>query len=86
MSVKGVRSHGEGGLSRADILRTKGGLQMRTSALFVAQKSGFFVIYGVSARTGGSSQCGHFSDKGGVCQFFYNFVRTSFIDGPYNTC
>jgi len=31
---------------------------------------------------GGMSQCGHFSDKGGWGQFFRDFVRTSFMDGP----
>jgi len=52
---------------------------MRTSALFGA-KILFFEIYGVSARTwGGLSQCGHFVDKG---VNFYDFVRTSFMDGP----
>jgi len=42
----------EGRLSSVDILR-KEGLQMRTSALFDAKKSGFFEIYGVSAWTRG---------------------------------
>jgi len=59
-------SQGEEGLSSAD----KGGLQMRTSALFRAKNMGFFEIYGKSARTRG---------RGG--QFFAIFVRTSFMDG-----
>jgi len=41
---------GERGLSIADIFRTRGVLQKRTSAL-LAQNFGFFKIYGVSVRT-----------------------------------
>jgi len=40
---------------------------------FLAQKHGFFEIYGTSERTrgkGGVNQCGHFSNKGGRGQFF----------------
>jgi len=53
LSIKDVRS--QGGLSNADIFRTRGevALQMRTSALFVQKNFGFFEIYGVSARTRG---------------------------------
>jgi len=40
---------------------------MQTSLLFGAKN---FVIYGVSARTWGLNQCGHFADKGGGGQFF----------------
>jgi len=43
VSIKGVRSQGEGCLSSAVI-------QMRTSALFGAKKHRLFEIYGVSAR------------------------------------
>jgi len=46
---------------------------------------GFFEIYGVSARIsgrGGLSQCGNFADKGGGGSIFYDFVQTSFTDGP----
>jgi len=35
----------------------QGGFQMRTSALFGAKNFGVVDIYGVSARTGGLSQC-----------------------------
>jgi len=44
------RSQGEGvcPLSSADILRTRGILQMRMSALFGAKHIEFFEIYGVS--------------------------------------
>jgi len=51
--VRPLCGQGEGGV-----------FQMRTSALFGAKNFGFFEIYGVSARAGGLSQCGHFSDKG----------------------
>jgi len=40
---------------------------MQTSALFGVKNSGFFKIYGVSARTrgeGGLSQCVQFANKG----------------------
>jgi len=51
-------------LSSADIFWTKEGvLQMWTSALFDAKNSGFFKIYGVSARQGGSSQFEYLADK-----------------------
>jgi len=45
---------GSGGLSSADILRTRaeGILQMRMSALFNAKISGFFEIYGVPQDKG----------------------------------
>jgi len=45
-----------------------GVLQMQTSALFDTKNSGFFEIFGVSARTRGS--------------IFRDFVWTSFMDGP----
>jgi len=38
---------------------------MRTTALFGAKYYGFFEIYGVSARTRGLSQCGHFRTSRG---------------------
>jgi len=53
---------------------------MRTFALFVANKSGFFEIYGVSARIRGRLG-GHFSDRE-EGSFFRNFVQTYFMDGP----
>jgi len=58
--MKGVCS--QGGLSSADILRTRG-VQMWTSVFLCAKNFGFFEIYGVSARMG-VSQCGYFVDKG----------------------
>jgi len=64
-SIKDVRSQGGGGLfSGANILRTKGVLQIRTSALFGTKNFGFFEIYGVSAWTRRRRvECGHFSEK-----------------------
>jgi len=50
-SINDVRSQAGGGLSSADMLRTREVLQMRTSALFDAKNSEFFEIYGVSAKT-----------------------------------
>jgi len=50
LSIKDVRSQGGGGLSSADILWTRGVLQMRMSALF-GENIGFFKIYGVFAQT-----------------------------------
>jgi len=32
---------------------------------------------------GGLSQCGHFEDKGEGRSIFRDFLRTSFMDGPY---
>jgi len=43
---------------------------MRTSALFGGKNFGIFEIYGMSARTRGLSQCGHFADKCEGDQFF----------------
>jgi len=54
---------------------------MRTSAIFGAKDLGFFEIYGMSARTRGLSQCGHFADKGG--QFFAILCGRLFMDGPF---
>jgi len=64
--------------------RGRGGLYLRTSALFDAKNFGFFELYGVSERSSGEgfSQCGHFSDKGGRGSIFRDFVWTSFIDRP----
>jgi len=59
-----------------DILRTRGVLQMRTSALFGAKNFGFFKIYGVSARTGGKGVEPVRTREGPI---FRDFVRTSFI-------
>jgi len=55
---------------------------MWTSALFCAKIIGFLEIFGVSARTRGLNQCGHFSDKVGGELIFRDFVRKSFMDGP----
>jgi len=61
---------------------------MQTSAYFSAKNFGFFEIYGVSVRTRGRglSQCGHFTEKGGVGSNFRGFVRTSFMDGCLAVC
>jgi len=37
---------------------------MRTSTVFGVKNCEFFKIYGVSARTRGLHQCGHFADRG----------------------
>jgi len=60
------QSWGERGSSSADIFRTMGVLQMRTSALFSAKYFGFLKIYDMSTRTGGRA----IADKEGV-----NFSR-----------
>jgi len=65
-----------------DILRTKGGLPMRTSELLVFKKVGFFKNYGLSKRKrrwGGVKQCGHFVDKGREDQFFITLCPKTII-------
>jgi len=60
----------------------KGVLQMRTSQ-FLEQKASDFSKFIVCPHGQGGrrlSQCGHFLDKGG--SVFFDFVRTSFVDGP----
>jgi len=75
MSIKDVHS--------ADIFRTRGALQMLTSALFDAKNSGFFSKLMVCPHgQGGLSQCGPFSDKGRGGLIFYDFVQTSFMESP----
>jgi len=69
---------GEGGLSSAD---KGGGEFFRYGHLyFLAQKTGFFEIYGVSARTRGLKHCRHFSGMG-EGQFFailyWRLLRTA---------
>jgi len=67
-SIKDVHSQRGRGLSNADILRTRGVLQMRTSALFAAKPSNFskfMVCPHGQERRGGLSQCGYFADKAG---------------------
>jgi len=78
------QSEGEGGLSSADLLRTReeGFLQRWTSALFGAKIIGFFEIYGVSSQTRGVEPVRTFYGQWGGGQFFYDFVRTSFMDDP----
>jgi len=75
-SIKDVRSRGGGVLSSAGILRTgEEVLQMRTSKIFGAKKSGFFEINGVSAwNKEGLSQCGQ-GERGSI---FRDFVRKSY--------
>jgi len=63
LSIKDVRN--QGGCP----LRTRGILNVRTSALLMHKKLGFFEIYGVSARTGREES-------------ILDFVRTHFMDGP----
>jgi len=55
---------------------------MWTSALFDAKNFGFFKIYGMSARKreeGGSASADFFGQGGPI---FFDFMRTSFVDGP----
>jgi len=56
------------------------------SATFGVKYAGFFEIYGVSARTGGLSQRGHFADKGEGGQFFAILCGRLFLDGPLSCC
>jgi len=81
MFIKVVRTQGGVGLSKmssADILRTRGVLQMRTSSLFIAKNFSCFKIYGVFARTKGEG-VKPMRKEGSI---FCKFVRTSFMDGP----
>jgi len=57
---------------------------MWTSALFGANNIGIFEIYGVSAQTRGRGiePVRTFCRQGRRGQFFWDFVRTSFMDGP----
>jgi len=55
---------------------------MRTSALLMKKTSFFLEIYVHTDKERELSQCGHFTDKG-EGSIFRNFVRTSFVDGPY---
>jgi len=75
---------GGGGLSSADILRTRGEgvLQVRTSALFVAKNCGYFEIYGVSARTRWRG-CWASTDKGGGGQLFSILCGRRLWTAPY---
>jgi len=84
MAIHKRRPQSEGGgLSSADILRTRRVFQMRMSALFGAKSFGFFEIYSVSARTRGElSQCRHFVDKG--CKFFAILCGHPLWTAPYN--
>jgi len=54
---------------------------MWTSALIGAKIIGFFGIYGVSARTRGVVPMRTFCEQGEGVNF-YNFIQTSFMDGP----
>jgi len=56
---------------------------MWTSVLFGAKTFEFLEIYDVSHEQGKSGfvQCRHFEDKGGGRSVFFDFVRTSFMDG-----
>jgi len=54
------------------------------SAFFGVKNFGSFEIYGVSERTRGLSQCGHFANKGRGESIFRDFVRTSFMYGPFS--
>jgi len=70
LPIKHVRSQESGGgLSSADIFRTRGGLQMRTSALLGVENFGFFESYGVFARTREVEPVRTFFGQG-VGQFF----------------
>jgi len=58
---------------------------MRTSALF-GEKPGFFEIDGVSARTRGEEVWAGADvlQTRGRRSIFCDFVRTSFMDGPFS--
>jgi len=56
---------------------------MRTSADVGAKNFKFFEIYGMSARTRGVVQCGHFSDKGEGGQFFAILCGRLLWTAPY---
>jgi len=56
---------------------------MWTFALFGAKIIGFFEINGVSARTRGEGVEPVRTRGGG--QFFVNYVRATFMDGPLST-
>jgi len=83
LSIKNVRSQGEG-VSSADIFRTRGVLQIRTSALFGAKTLDFLnlCLHGQGGRR--LSQCGHFSVKG-EGSIFRDFMRASFNGRPLTT-
>jgi len=68
------------GLSSADIFRTSGVLQMRTSALFGAKTLDFLKIFILSARTREVEPVQTFFGKGGKGSIFRNFMQTSFMD------
>jgi len=55
---------------------------MWTSALFDAKNIGFFEIYGLSARTRGLSQYGHFSDKWEGVSIFSRFCADVLYGRP----
>jgi len=57
------------GFSSADIMRTRGVLQMRTSSLFGAKNLECFEIYGVSTRTRGVEPVRTFCEHGGSSIF-----------------
>jgi len=78
MSIKDVRSQGDGSgcLSIADIFRTRGFLQMRTSALFGVKTSNFWKFMVCSHGQGEGIKLVRTSGEG------VNFARTSFMDCP----
>jgi len=68
-------------LSSADIFRTRGVLQMRTSTLLGAKNVGFLKFIVCLHGKGELNQCGHVANKWGGGSIFFDFVRTSFMDG-----
>jgi len=86
-----------GSLSSEDIFRTRGDFSDDVCS-FSCKKLVFFEIYGVFARTRGKEGWASakifrtrgegvepvrtFCKQGGKVQFFRDFVRTSFMDGP----
>jgi len=58
---------------------------MRASAVFGAKNVGLVEIYGVSARTTGEGvePVWTFFGQGKSGSIYRDFVRTSFMDGPY---
>jgi len=70
--IKDVRSQGVKKLSSVDNFRTRGVLQIRTSALFVAKNLGFFKIMKYRTDKGGWASVDIFGQWKGV-----NFSRFS---------
>jgi len=80
-----VQSGGRGSVLTFFVQLGRGVLQMRTSKLFVAKSSFFSKIilfpHGQGRRD--LRQCGHLATSRNDGSIFQDFVRMSFINGPY---